>query len=396
MGQRMIDSTIIIQPLPSERKGREMARALPQGFRRKKNGSIEFRFTIGEDRFSVSGSTVKECREKERKKREAVAAGQYIRNEKITVADYYDEWEKAHSGAVKESTILAERIAFRPILDRIGKEQVSKLERRQIIALQASLQKSFTTGGTNFRMSLLSSVLKSAVLDEIISKNPCAGVKPLKRTEAKARDTIHRALTQEEQDALFTALKDHWHYDLFCFLIQTGCRIGEALALQWSDIDHRRGIIHIRKTMIDTQEGVKISDTTKSRAGMRDIPLNDEIRETLKRQRQKVRDVFGDQVIHLDGKDSCMVFVGMGTGKALRRNSVSAVLGYYAEKAGIDHIGVHALRDTFATRAIEAGMNPQTLKEILGHGSYAMTMDLYAHVMENTKRDEMGKIRVIG
>ncbi|MDO4439134.1 MAG: tyrosine-type recombinase/integrase [Eubacteriales bacterium] len=58
----------------------------------------------------------------------------------------------------------------------------------------------------------------------------------------------------------------------------------------------------------------------------------------------------------------------------------------------IDRVTPHALRDTFATRAIENGMNPQTLKKILGHSSLAMTMDLYAHVLPNTMQEEMEKI----
>lgn len=67
---------------------------------------------------------------------------------------------------------------------------------------------------------------------------------------------------------------------------------------------------------------------------------------------------------------------------------------YTLKGTGIEYFTPHAFRDTFATRAIEAGMNPQTLKEILGHSSYSMTMDLYAHVMENTKQKEMNLIQI--
>ena len=55
----------------------------------------------------------------------------------------------------------------------------------------------------------------------------------------------------------------------------------------------------------------------------------------------------------------------------------------------------HALRATFATRAIEQGMQPQTLKTILGHSSLKMTMDLYAHVLPNTKQEEMAKVEIV-
>ncbi len=370
-----------------------MAKELPQGFRRKKNGSIEYRFMIGDDRYSVSGTSVTECRKKERKKRDEVAAGQYVRNEKITLAEYYKEWEKAHAGTVRKSTLNTERVAFRPVLDRIGGERVAKLERRQIIALQEDLSKSYTTTGVNLRITILGTVLRAAILDGIIARNPCEGVKKLKRTEPKARDTIHRALSVEEQKAFFEAAQGEWLYELLCLLVQTGCRVGEALALRWPDIDYKRGVIHIRRTVIRSKAGQEIGDSTKSRSGMRDIPLTDEIRETLRRQRQKVRDVYGS-VISIDRTEG-LIFLTSRKGVMVDESTVARTVYRIAEKAGMERISTHCFRDTFATRAIEQGMNPQTLKELLGHSSYSMTMDLYAHVMENTKKEEMNRVRII-
>lgn len=369
-----------------------MARALPPGFRRKKNGSLEYRFTIGSERFSVSGPTVTECRRKERERRDKIAAGQYVRNDKVTLSEYYSEWEKAHAGTVKESTLNAERVAMRPVLALIGREKVAKLERRQIIALQDELKKSYTSAGTNFRLSILGSVLKAAVLDGVLTRNPCDGVKRLKRTEPKARDTIHRALTQEEQAAFFNAAAKEWLYELLCFLVLTGCRVGEALALQWSDIDQKRGLVHIRRTVLRSDKGQRIGDSTKSKSGTRDIPLTEDIRETLRRQRQKVRDVFGN-VVSIDREG--LVFVTSRQGIMVDESTVARTVYRIADRAGIDRISTHCLRDTFATRALESGMNPQTLKELLGHSSYSMTMDLYGHVMENTKKDEMNRIKII-
>ncbi|MDE7002352.1 MAG: tyrosine-type recombinase/integrase [Lachnospiraceae bacterium] len=61
----------------------------------------------------------------------------------------------------------------------------------------------------------------------------------------------------------------------------------------------------------------------------------------------------------------------------------------------IEHFTAHALRDTFATRYIEQGGNPQTLKTILGHNSLAMTMDLYSHVLPNTKQKEIDNLKIV-
>lgn len=381
-----------------ERKaGDIMARTkgLPAGFRRKKDkagnetGRLEYRFTIGRERYSVTGSSVAECRELETLKRQQVAEHSYIRNDRITVEQYFDEWMKAKAGTVKESTLFTSAVEFRPVLDRIGQERVSTLERRQVIALQADLAQTYTTRGVNYRIGLLKSVLKAAVMDDIILKNPCEGIKPLKRIEPQASETIHRAMTQEEQGIFFRAAARSWYFELFQFLIQTGVRNGEACALKWSDVDYGKGVIHIRRTLMHTKKGFVMGRETKSRAGMRDIPITEDIRDTLRRQREKVQAVFGGR-LSLDG----CIFLNM-QGDMIYPGSVYTSMKNICNRVGLEPLGVHAFRDTFATRCIEQGMNPQTLKTILGHSSLAMTMDLYAHVLPNTKAEEMSKIRII-
>ena len=64
------------------------------------------------------------------------------------------------------------------------------------------------------------------------------------------------------------------------------------------------------------------------------------------------------------------------------------------EQAGIDRFTAHGFRDTFATRALESGMHPKTLQETLGHASFEMTMDVYAHVMPETMLNEMEMVQV--
>lgn len=370
-------------------------KGLPAGFRRKKDkdgnetGRLEYRFMVGDRRYSVTGSTVGECRRLEQEKRDFIAEHSYIRNDRITLEQYFDEWMKAKAGTVKESTLYTNQVEFRPVLDRIGSERVSTLERRQIIALQGDLALTYTTQGVNYRITLLRSVLKSAVMDDIILKNPCDGIKPLKRTEQPASETIHRAMTQEEQSIFFRAAARSWYYELFLFLIQTGLRNGEACALKWSDIDYGKSVIHVRRTLIHTKKGFEMGRDAKSRAGMRDIPITEDIRETLRRQREKVQAVFGGR-LSLNG----FIFLNM-QGGMIYPGSVYTSMKNICSRVGLERLGVHAFRDTFATRCIEQGMNPQTLKTILGHSSLAMTMDLYAHVLPNTKAEEMEKIRII-
>ena len=77
---------------------------------------------------------------------------------------------------------------------------------------------------------------------------------------------------------------------------------------------------------------------------------------------------------------------------AINRNILKILSGLREQGTVIEPFTYHALRDTFATRYIEQGGNPQTLKTILGHSSLSMTMDLYSHVLPNTRQEEMNRI----
>ena len=106
-------------------------------------------------------------------------------------------------------------------------------------------------------------------------------------------------------------------------------------------------------------------------------------------------DLYGLQGILPEKPIFCSVYGHMIQCGAIYCAIVKAIKKMEANGFEIEHFSVHALRDTFATRYIEAGGSPQTLKTILGHSSLKMTMDLYAHVLPNTKAEEMNRISII-
>ena len=121
--------------------------------------------------------------------------------------------------------------------------------------------------------------------------------------------------------------------------------------------------------------------------------MNDTIRGILARQRKK-RSV----VIPIDKEENRVfvsVYVKMVYNCTVNRAITSALARLEEHGRSIEHFTLHALRDTFATRYIEQGGSPQTLKTILGHSSLAMTMDLYSHVLPNTKQKEMDNLKIV-
>ena len=165
--------------------------------------------------------------------------------------------------------------------------------------------------------------------------------------------------------------------------LYTGLRIGELLALEWSDINFQKAELTVSKTCHDgkNKNGTfcRITDTPKTSHSRRVIPLPKQLLPLLKEMKKK--------------SQSPLVISG--------RKGVISVRSYQRSfellqnRLGIERKGFHALRHTFATRAIECGMDIKSLSEILGHKNPMVTLNRYVHSLMDHKRammDKVGKI----
>lgn len=358
------------------------------GIKKRKDGRLELRFTVNGKRYSVFGHTQKEIRTKENELRQRIAADEFSPRSAITLKRYYELFDENRADTVKESTRYVETHNFLPVLNLIGNLHVRDIDRNVIFSLQEELKKTHSIKAVNSKITILSCVLKNAVYDGILKENPCDSVRKLREPKSKkspeARDTIHRALTKDETTRFFDAAADSWYLELFQFLISTGVRIGEACALQWSDIDRTNRYIHISKTIsLDINGGCIVTDP-KTKTSMRSIPLTVEVETILKRQRKKCLDTFG-KIAPL------YVFANLN-GKRVDKKIINNTLTRLCRDTGIERFTCHAFRDTFATRCIESGMNPRTLQELAGHADYGITMNLYGHVTDDTKESELKSV----
>lgn len=156
-------------------------------------------------------------------------------------------------------------------------------------------------------------------------------------------------------------------------------------------LDRKKNVIHVQRTLKYLEHRGFFEDTPKIRTSKRDIPLTKDTLALLEAQ----KNFWGFKIVNLDRYLFCNE-----NGDPLSRERVQGEIDRIIKRiraAGHDfeRITPHVFRHTFATRAIEAGMQPQVLKTILGHSSPAMTMDLYSHVMEDTKANEMEKIAMM-
>lgn len=197
-------------------------------------------------------------------------------------------------------------------------------------------------------------------------------------------DRIVKAYTLEEQKKIEEIAANHktpygrvnYKHQVFIELY-TGMRIGEINALRPDDIDFEKKVIHVRRTIARGEGGnYMIQQKTKTEAGLRDIPMHPIAEEHL---RTAIREMKPnpDGVIFYDHRNK----------KILTASQTNLYFQRLCEKAGVPSYGQHALRHTFATRCVEAGVKPVVLKNWMGHTNVHVTMDIYTDVYDdmNTK-----------
>ena len=162
--------------------------------------------------------------------------------------------------------------------------------------------------------------------------------------------------------------------------LYTGLRIGELMALEWSDIDMTKGEIQISKTCYYGKNNNdiygRITDVPKTASSIRVIPIPKRLIPYLKDANKKSRSTH---------------IVSNGT-KPISIRSYQRSFSRLLQKLGIEHHGFHSLRHTFATRALECGMDVKTLSEILGHKSPTITLNRYSHSMMEHKKEMMNRL----
>lgn len=217
--------------------------------------------------------------------------------------------------------------------------------------------------------STLHSALAAAEEKELIS-----GITRRIRIPKKEKSIV-RVLTPSEQQRLEKALDEQGEIGVLICLY-TGLRIGELCALRWSDIDFENAVLAVNGTQARTANGVEIL-SPKSRSSRREIPLPP----------------FLLQKIQALPKESEFVLSHKGKPVDVRtyRRHFKSIL----EQAELPDIKYHSLRHTFATRALEVGMDYKTLSEILGHSTVSITLHLYAHSLKEHKRKQMDKLNQV-
>ena len=231
----------------------------------------------------------------------------------------------------------------------------------------------------NFIKTILSIVQNSLKMAHLVGYLPEYSANKIKRPKPKEKQVeCFSALEQKKiEEAALSAKKDKYRGVILC--IYTGLRIGELLALTWNDIDFDKNILSVTKTCHDGNENgehIRIIDTPKTENSRRQIPLSKTLVKMLKDMKKKSKCEF----VIADGEKP--VFI----------RSYQRTFELLLKKLKLPHKGFHSLRHTFATRALECGMDVKSLSEILGHKNAIITLNRYAHSLWEHKAEMMNKL----
>ncbi len=315
---------------------------------------------------------------------------------KITLNDWLKKWFSLYSKPnVKHSTAVSYECYIRKhIIPEIGNVYMDNID-------LDTLQNFFNTKSqelspksvSNIRM-MMHAAFKIANLNDIVSKNYIEYV-----TIPKVTRKEMRVFSRVEQSKLMITIAntdEPFAFGIFLCLT-TGIRIGEACALTWNDIDFINNKLKIRRTLqrlmtleSNSSGGSKTQiyiGTPKSAASIRDIPLSDDIITAFNKHKENMIRQFGSNIISPNE-----YIITHKTGSPCEPKTLQEYFKKVVAHSGIPKANFHALRHTFATRALEAGVDFKTLSVILGHSDISVTMNRYAHVLEDTRRKAMDNI----
>lgn len=271
------------------------------------------------------------------------------------------------------------------ILPELGDTPIDDLGRRQISEFLTAHQadgnlrgEALSATSTNLMLTVLNAAFTYACDMELLPANPCDRIRRVPGPPSRVE-----AFTREEQRRLEEAIAAREDRRLFGIrlCLYTGLRIGELLGLEWQDVDMEKGILHIQKTVYREKnaegEWQLFVDRPKTAASERMVPLPGYLAEDLRIYRRGARSEFV-----IENKKA----------ERMSIRSYQYLFERLTEKAGVRKLNFHALRHTFATRALECGMDIKTLSELMGHKNATITLNRYAHSMMDTKIAAMNKL----
>ncbi|MCD8254315.1 MAG: site-specific integrase [Oscillospiraceae bacterium] len=327
--------------------------------------------------------------------------------EHITVDDLFQQFMDIRTDLKESSRCCYADIYRKHIKPAIGGKPIGKIKPTEIQKLYQSMVNKSGVNPTTAQKahSIIYQIFENAVMDDIIRVNPASNAFRNFRKTANLSPACREPLTIEQQtvfiDYIYSSKQYNRFANLFTVLLGTGMRIGEALGLRWCDCDFEEGIIHVTHILLykrgeDGNYRYRIS-SPKTVAGNRDIPMFDDVKAALIRERDRGRkkrkkfvvDGYTDFIfLNSNGQVYTQAFIYdviQGITASYNKEEYAKALEENRQPCYLPKISAHILRHTFCTRMCENDVNIKVLQDIMGHRNIRTTMETYAKALKDKK-----------
>lgn len=294
------------------------------------------------------------------------------------IEEVYLPWYKTQ---VKESTYINRRVTIQKHFKYFYKMSTDEIEPINVQNWQLKMAKEFSPNYIRIVQGMLSIAFDRAIVLGLAKKNPSRMIGNIKSKKTK----VDFWTLEEFQKVISLLYKgdyyEHYLFMSFWLLFMTGMRIGEASALQWSDIDFETGMLSITKTLYyKTMNDYKFVEP-KTQASIRTLYIDSDTINELKAWKEVQQKVL----------PKCKLVLSYN-GTPTSKTTLPRALEKLAKLAGVHRIKIHALRHSHASLLISMGENPLLIKERLGHEKIQTTLGTYGHLYPNTNLEVANKL----
>lgn len=370
---------------------------------KKKNGATVYRASVylGVDQVTgkkvktkVTGRTQKEVKQKAKQEKIAFQQDGFTRFQATSIASYQELaelWWESYKYTVKPNTQdNVKKLLDNHVLPLFGIYKLDKLTTPLIQSIVNKLADKTNKGELGAYLhydkihALNKRILQYGVTMQAISSNPARDVVLPRNTQKAKRKKVKHFENQDLKKFLDylggldqAKYRNLYEATLYKFLLATGCRINEALALSWSDIDLGNATISITKTLNHLGQ----INSPKSKASYRDIDIDQGTITMLKTyQLRQIQEAWKL------GRTETVVFSDF-IHDYPNNKTLGNRLKTRFKRAGVPNIGFHGFRHTHASLLLNSGIPYKELQYRLGHSTLSMTMDIYSHLSkENAKK----------
>lgn len=276
-----------------------------------------------------------------------------------------ERWEVSAYDSIAHGTIKNYKPSVKSLVDAFGDMPCDRITAPDILRYFSSLKaQGFSAKTARNRKSVLNLIIKFAIGEGIITANPVPELPLPKNMKNKKQRSL-----EEEEISIIKAHKNDGYWGLLAFfLLSTGLRRGEAFALTYGDIDSKNLIIKVSKTIEHHGNAGIIKNHTKTEAGMRKVPIPQDLADMFPTDSHKANDlIFPDPI----------------KGGPITNAHTTKGWDSYRYSVGIDEVTMHMLRHNYATMLYDAGIDVKTAQYILGHEDLQTTMRIYTHLSKD-------------